>query len=113
MIKVRIYKNSMNCTEKVIVSGHANYAQHGEDIVCAAVSVLAQTILIGLVEVLKQNVEYEISEGYLEFNLENKNNNDSINALLDTFELGIENLLQDYGSYLKLIKEEVQYDDKN
>ncbi len=113
MIKVSIYKNSMNCTERVVVSGHAGYAKHGEDIVCSAVSVLAQTILIGLVEVLKQEVEYEISEGYLEFNLENKNNNDSINALLDTFELGIENLLQDYGRYLKLIKEEVHYDDKN
>lgn len=108
MINISIYKNGMQRTEKVVVSGHAGYARHGEDIVCAAVSVLAQTILIGLVEVLKQDVRYEISDGYLEFSLENKNNNDSINALLDTFELGIENLLQEYGSYLKLKKEEVQ-----
>lgn len=107
MIDISIYKNSMH-TEKVVVSGHAGYARHGEDIVCAAVSILSQTILIGLVEVLKQDVRYEISDGYLEFSLENKNNNDSINALLDTFELGIENLLQEYGSYLKLKKEEVQ-----
>ena len=105
MIDISIYKNSMHKTEKVVVSGHAGYARHGEDIVCAAVSILSQTILIGLVEVLKQDVRYEISDGYLEFSLEN---NDSINALLDTFELGIENLLQEYGSYLKLKKEEVQ-----
>ena len=108
MIDISIYKNSMHKTEKVVVSGHEGYARHGEDIVCAAVSILSQTILIGLVEVLKQDVRYEISDGYLEFSLENKNNNDSINALLDTFELGIENLLQEYGSYLKLKKEEVQ-----
>lgn len=108
MVKVRIIKNSMNCIEKVEVSGHADYAKHGEDIVCAAVSVLAQTIIIGLVEVLKQDIEYKISEGYLMFNLDNKNNNDSINALLNTFELGIENITQGYGKYLKLIKEEVQ-----
>ena len=108
MIDISIYKNSMHKTEKVVVSGHAGYARHGEDIVCAAVSILSQTILIGLVEVLKQDVRYEISDGYLEFSLENKNNNGSINALLDTFEFGRENLLQEYGSYLKLKKEEVQ-----
>ena len=108
MIDISIDKNSMHKTDKVVVSGHAGYARHGEDIVCAAVSILSQTILIGLVEVLKLDVRYEISDGYLEFSLENKNNNDSINALLDTFELGIENLLQEYGSYLKLKKEEVQ-----
>ena len=75
MIDISIYKNSMHKTEKVVVSGHAGYARHGEDIVCAAVSILSQTILIGLVEVLKQDVRYEISDGYLEFSLENKNNN--------------------------------------
>lgn len=108
MIKVNIYKNNMQYIEKVVVSGHAEYAAHGEDIVCAAVSVLAQAILNGLTDVLKQDVKYEISDGYLEFSLDNRNNDVSINALLDTFELGIENLVQDYGRYLKLKKEEVQ-----
>ncbi len=108
MIKVNIYKNNMQCIEKVVVSGHAEYAAHGEDIVCAAVSVLAQAILNGLTDVLKKDVKFEISDGYLEFSLENRNNDVSINALLDTFELGIETLVQDYGRYLKLKKEEVQ-----
>lgn len=108
MVKIIIRKNSLNCIEGIKVTGHANYAKHGEDIVCAAVSVLAQTTLLGLVEVLKINVDYKIDEGYLEFNLKNDNQNDSINALLNTFEAGIENLLIDYGKYLKLVKEEVQ-----
>lgn len=34
------------------VSGHAGYAPHGRDIVCAAVSALAQTAVIGLQEVV-------------------------------------------------------------
>lgn len=108
MVKITIRKNDLDCIEGIKLTGHANYAKHGEDIVCAAVSVLAQTTLLGLVDVLKINVDYKIDEGYLEFNLENDNKNDSINALLNTFEAGIENLLLDYGKYLKLVKEEVQ-----
>ncbi len=34
------------------VLGHSGYAEEGSDVVCAAVSVLVQTLAIGLVEVL-------------------------------------------------------------
>jgi uncharacterized protein YsxB (DUF464 family) len=34
------------------VSGHSGYAEHGSDIVCAGVSAIVQTALLGLQEVL-------------------------------------------------------------
>ena len=39
--------------------GHTGYAHAGEDIVCAAVSALTQSVLYGLTEVLNAPVEYQ------------------------------------------------------
>ena len=47
--------NMINITVKeenghinIDVNGHANYAPHGQDIVCAGVSAIVQTTLLGL-----------------------------------------------------------------
>ena len=43
MIKVKLIKNN-NHIKKIIIKGHAMYADYGKDIVCAAVSTLLQTV---------------------------------------------------------------------
>jgi uncharacterized protein YsxB (DUF464 family) len=50
---------------KVEAVGHANYAEHGKDIVCAAVSAIMQTALLGLQAIAEQypeHVSLEITE---------------------------------------------------
>ncbi|MDI9441998.1 MAG: ribosomal-processing cysteine protease Prp [Firmicutes bacterium] len=42
--------------------GHAGYAEYGEDVVCAAVSVLTQTAIIGLCKVLSIDCELDLDE---------------------------------------------------
>ncbi|MFO7245429.1 MAG: ribosomal-processing cysteine protease Prp [Thermaerobacter sp.] len=44
------------------LSGHAGFAERGRDVVCAAVSALAQAALIGLEEVLRIDVEAEVDD---------------------------------------------------
>ena len=109
MIVVRIGKDRDGDIQKINIQGHANYAKHGEDIVCAAVSFLSQTTLNGLTEVLKADVNYEINEeGFLSFNINhNEHKKNTIKALMNTFELGIESLTEDYAKHVKLVKEEV------
>lgn len=54
MIKIRLSENS------IVIEGHAEYAEHGKDIVCAAVSVILQTAQLGLMSIAEQyplNVE--------------------------------------------------------
>ena len=46
-------------------TGHADFAKSGEDIVCAAVSSLLQTTLLGLQEYLKINLEINKEKGNL------------------------------------------------
>lgn len=43
-------------------TGHADYAEAGQDIVCSAVSALTQTAVLGLVEVAHIPAGYSISE---------------------------------------------------
>lgn len=95
------------------VTGHAEQAKHGQDIVCSAVSVLTMATLNGLTDVVKADVDYIVEEGYVKIEVDINNMNDTIKALLETFELGILALLKDYGRYVKLVKKEVQPNDKD
>ena len=48
MIKIKI-KRSEDIIKEVLITGHANYADYGKDIVCAAVSSIALTTCNGII----------------------------------------------------------------
>ena len=86
--------------------------------VCNSVSVLGQSVIIGLDEVLKLNVNYEISDGYLSLNLDGFNGEEIEKAqvILKTFEKSLESVIlsldEMFGikkrkEYIILLKEEV------
>jgi uncharacterized protein YsxB (DUF464 family) len=52
MITIEITDNSIHIT------GHAEYAEKGKDIVCSAVSAILQTAQLGLMQVAKQYPQY-------------------------------------------------------
>lgn len=47
------------------IKDHAGYADYGQDIVCAAISALSQTAVMGLTEVVGVECQVEIREAYL------------------------------------------------
>lgn len=54
------------CEKKVVgfqITGHANRGEYGEDVVCAAVSAVVQTAILGITDVLKLEAGVSISEG--------------------------------------------------
>ena len=57
MIEIEIEKNSIS------VKGHANYAEPGKDIVCAAVSTLFQTFIASVEELTADVIIAEIQPG--------------------------------------------------
>lgn len=85
--------------------GHSEFAAHGEDIVCAAISVLTQTAVIGLEEVLRLDVRVEIKDGYLECllpkNLPEQLWNDS-QLILQVLYKGLTAIAQEYGDFLRI-----------
>ena len=101
MIKVTILqKGDLSLGFKI--SGHALSREEIEstigdayDLICNSVSILSQSVVIGMEEVLKLPVKYEINDGYLSLNL-SELKEDEIEkgqVLLKTFEKSMESLM--------------------
>ena len=61
MIKVELIKEDSAYT-KIYILGHANYAQHGKDIVCSAVSSIVTTTINGILALNEGSLNYEVSK---------------------------------------------------
>lgn len=98
-------KKSGSHIVKVTLNGHTDYGEEGEDIVCAGISTLAQTAVLGLMQVVGVNLKFERGdEAYLSFELpelDEKMRHDA-DVLLDTMMLGIYDLHEGYSRYIKL-----------
>ena len=106
MTKVKIVKRN-NYITTVECDGHTNYGEKGEDIVCAALSSVVQTALLGLLAVVQVNVDIERNDknGYLKFSL-NPNMTDSerdkCELILETMLCGISDLNIVYSDFMEL-----------
>lgn len=98
MIQIKILRSYSNSVTGFCINGHADMAPYGQDIVCAAVSALAQTALLGLTMYLNRDVSYDMEEGRLSVQLHAKPDAQT-DAVLETMILGlleIEKLHSDY-----------------
>ena len=90
----------------LISEDHTGYAEEGEDIVCAALSSVIQTAVMGLLKVAAIDCRYVIEEvnGRLELELPELDLKDRHNAdmILDTMLCGIADLYEGYSDYIEL-----------
>jgi len=106
MTIVKIKKRG-NSIKSVQTMGHTGYAASGEDIVCAAVSSVIQTALLGLLQVAGINVLYERDDedGYLMIELPDDITDQQAHdadVILSTMYMGIADLVESYSDYIKL-----------
>jgi hypothetical protein len=112
MIKVLINRMDGNYIG-LDVSGHAYYDEHGKDIVCAAISVLAQTCLMALNDVAKiENIMYSVEEetGLLTFTLPEcltLKQREHANVIIESILTGIKGTQEMYPDYIRIIEREV------
>lgn len=88
MIKIKIFRDLTGMVTGFYVTGHANTAPHGQDIVCAAVSALSQTALLGLGKHLKREVDFDIASGRLQVSLKTPPD-ELTSAIFETMILGL------------------------
>lgn len=81
MIEVKVRRNHIH------VSGHAGHAPPGQDIICAGVSALVQTLLGSIDSLAEDEIEYEISPGRADIYYGNLSEKSS--TLVDSFFIGI------------------------
>lgn len=62
MITVDVIYNDDNLKQGFVVSGHAEYAEQGEDIVCAGVSALVFTTINSLDSLLQSDINLSVDE---------------------------------------------------
>ena len=97
MIKV-IYSNNW-----MKVSGHANYAEYGKDIVCASVSSLITCTVNNISAVDSSSLIYE-DDGKTVY-LEIINNNDISDKLFNNLILMLKDLAKDYPKNIEIESE--------
>ena len=73
--------------DRITVSGHARYAPTGQDIVCAGVSTLSQTLIKSIEDLTQDNIEYSISLGRVD--IKYRNLSERSRTLVDSFFVGI------------------------
>lgn len=104
MINVSIYKNADNLVTGFTLSGHADFAKHGSDIVCAAVSALVINTINSIENFTSDRFQLEQDEkkGFIEFQVI-ESMSDSTNLLLNSLVLGLQGIQEAYTEkYIKL-----------
>ena len=112
MITIKVRRTGEHCTG-FTCSGHAGYAQEGYDIVCAGVSALAVSAANGIEAFTQDAVTIEGGDdGYLKCLLgDPQEASEGALAILDTFALGLDMILQNYGD--DFLQIQVQEDPMN
>ena len=107
MTKVTIYKNQNNECVEFKVIGHAGYAEEGEDIVCAGISVLTINTLNSM-EALTDavfSVDSDENSGSIKCRMLNSTKESTL--LLDAMILGLQMMAENYSEYIDLKFREV------
>jgi hypothetical protein len=98
MIRVSVFKEDGRYTG-FISDGHAGYARHGEDIVCAAVSMLVINTVNSILEFTDDGLEIESDEdrGLISASFTD-DPSESATLLMDAMVLGLRGVEEEYGS---------------
>lgn len=98
MTEIRFFRDARGLMG-VRLSGHAGFADKGEDIVCAGISSAVLLVCNGITEVLKAPCRLETGEGEVELYLE-AGAGEPARAFLEALKLHLEELSREYPGYL-------------
>lgn len=107
MIRVRV-KRKAGHVAGLTVSGHAGSAPRGEDLVCAAVSVLAQTYFFSLQRLLNLNMDADVDDGFLSFVLPGNispETQEKATLLAESMLVGLDEINSSYPGVLEVSEE--------
>lgn len=106
MIYVEILRDSHMNICKFSINGHAGFDDYGKDIICAAVSAISQTAILGLNSLSTVKFKKQISNGNMSVEVVKSGLNDDyikLKAILDTMVLGLKDIAKDYPNNVKVV----------
>ncbi len=93
--------NIVGCT----ITGHANAAKKGEDLVCAGVSAISVGTLNALVSECEDTIVETMNEGFVDIQVQHIQNNQQM--ILKTMIIQLETIQAAHPNYIKILKQEV------
>ncbi|WP_223702905.1 ribosomal-processing cysteine protease Prp [Sutcliffiella deserti] len=108
MIKVTLKRNDQQLIESFAISGHANFAKKGADIVCAGVSAVSFGTVNAIIALLSVTPDIEQGEdGFLRCSIPSdleESTKEKIQLLLEGMVVSLETIERDYGNYITISK---------
>ena len=96
-------KGSVPCGLEV--RGHSGYAEKGEDIVCSAVSVLVQTLYIGLADIARIDVDSLVDDENAAISLKwQPTDESSVRVLTEAVFKALSETAGAYGNYAQYVE---------
>lgn len=89
------------CKDEIKVSGHANYAEEGKDVVCAGVTALTQTLVKSIEDLTEDKIEYDISPGRADIKYGNLS--EKAKTLVDSFFIGICMIADEFPDNVRIV----------
>ena len=107
MIKVNLYYNKQKDLCRFRLYGHAEYAEYGQDIVCAAVSMIVINTINSIESFTNEPLitNQDANTGWLECvfpNMPKGKGSKEAKLLLKSMVLGLESVKKEYGSYIQI-----------
>ena len=112
MITVKVFVDSNGRYRGFHVEGHSGYGAYGEDILCAAVSVLTQNTVNSIEALTEDSMTCSVSDGCLDCRLPESAGTES-QLLMNAMMLGLESIEESYrteekeNQYISISTEEV------
>ncbi len=104
MIKVVLsYSNQL--IKEIVISGHANSAVRGQDLVCAGVSSISIGMLNAIENIANDQCELSVSDGFVKISV--KKYSEQLSVLLHALVIQLETIQKSYQKYIKITKQEV------
>ncbi|MBM7620443.1 uncharacterized protein YsxB (DUF464 family) [Bacillus tianshenii] len=109
MIKVTIKRNDQHAIDSFTITGHANFAKRGSDIVCAGVSAVSYGAINSIIKLLSftPDIEQGAEGGFLRCTIPSDIEEavqEKVQLLLEGMVVSLETIERDYGNYITISK---------
>lgn len=104
MIDVRLQRGDNGQPKQLSVHGHAGRGQYGQDIVCAAASVLVETLMLGLTDVAHEPPVGEVDPGSADVVFRWPMSSEA-QAIIETIVRGLKDLAESEADAVRFVEE--------
>ncbi|HCM89309.1 MULTISPECIES: ribosomal-processing cysteine protease Prp [Vagococcus] len=105
MIKAEFFRKEADRIVSFEMSGHADFAESGSDIVCAAASVLAMNVVNSIEELAGYQPIVDIDDGYLFVEILSDLSDKQIeitDILMNSLYIGLRDIEKEYNIYIRV-----------